>query len=69
MKETSQAQLLRKIAKLETLNDQIAAELRYLDQLARSLGFQEGLKTLKEAALEMLKEGRSNPKDGANPQG
>lgn len=68
MKETSQSQLLRKIAKLETINDQITAELRYLDQLARSLGFQEGLKTLKEAALEMLEEG-SNPEGGANPQG
>lgn len=67
MKETSQTQLLRKIAKLETVNDQITAELRYLDQLARSLGFQEGLKTLKEAAQEMLQDG-TTPGDSANPQ-
>ena len=44
----------KKIAKLETINDQLAAEISYLDQLARALGFAEGLKTLKSAALEML---------------
>lgn len=49
-----QKDLLKKIAKLETINDQIVAELNYLDQLARQLGFIEGLKTLKAAALEML---------------
>ncbi len=46
--------LLKKIAKLETINDQLAAELNYLEQLAKALGFAEGLKTLKAAALEML---------------
>jgi hypothetical protein len=46
--------LTKKLAKLETINDQLAAEISYLDQLARSLGFAEGLKTLKSAALEML---------------
>ncbi len=46
--------LLRKIAKLETVNDQLVAELHYLEQLTRALGFAEGLKTLKAAALEML---------------
>jgi hypothetical protein len=46
--------LLKKIAKLETVNDQLAAELNYLERLARALGFAEGLKTLKAAALEML---------------
>jgi hypothetical protein len=46
--------LLKKIAKLESQNDQLAAELHYLEHLARALGFAEGLKTLKAAALEML---------------
>ena len=46
--------LVKKLAKLETINDQLAAEIHYLDQLARALGFAEGLKTLKSAALEML---------------
>lgn len=46
--------LLKKIAKLETVNDQLSAELHYLEKLTRSLGFAEGLKTLKAAALDML---------------
>ncbi|HSX26079.1 MAG TPA: hypothetical protein VLE89_03625 [Chlamydiales bacterium] len=45
---------MKKIAKLETINDQLAAEIHYLEHLARALGFAEGLKTLKAAALEML---------------
>ena len=62
--------LLKKIAKLETINDQLAAELNYLEHLARALGFAEGLKTLKAAALEMIEtehkkeiktEGETNP--------
>ncbi len=46
--------LLKKLAKLETANDQLAAEIHYLEKLTRSLGFAEGLKTLKAAAIEML---------------
>jgi hypothetical protein len=46
--------LFKKLAKLETINDQLSAEISYLDQLSRSLGFADGLKTLKSAALEML---------------
>lgn len=46
--------LLKKIAKLETINDQITAELAFLEHLAKALGFAEGLKTLKAAAIEML---------------
>ncbi len=43
-----------RLAQLESLNDQLVAELRYLDQLARAVGFENGLETLKEAALEIL---------------
>ena len=60
--------LLKKLAKLESINDQLAAELHYLEHLARALGFAEGLKTLKAAALEMLeseqKKGVKTDKDG-----
>lgn len=49
-----QKDLLKKIAKLESINDQLTAELNYLDSLTKALGFAEGLKTLKSAALEML---------------
>lgn len=47
-------ELTKKIAKLESINDQLAAEFRSLDEIARKLGFSEGLKTLKESALELL---------------
>lgn len=62
--------LLKKLAKLESINDQLSAEIHYLEKLTRALGFAEGLKTLKAAALEMLetdqkkglkKEGGANP--------
>ncbi|MBS0625066.1 MAG: hypothetical protein JSS32_03360 [Verrucomicrobia bacterium] len=62
--------LVRKIAKLESINDQLAAEINYLEKLARALGFAEGLKTLKEAALEMLEQDQRKTvkkEDEANP--
>ena len=46
--------LERKVAKLESLCDQLQAERSYLNQILKEIGFEEGLKTLKEAALEML---------------
>lgn len=47
-------ELLKRVSELESMNDQLASELRYLDQLLREVGFEEGLKTLKMAAEEML---------------
>lgn len=58
--------LLKKIAKLETINDQLTAELHYLEHLARALGFAEGLKTLKAAAIEMLE---TDPKKEVKTEG
>jgi hypothetical protein len=49
-----QNDLMKKMAKLESINDQLVAELRFLDEIARKLGFSDGLKTLKEAALELI---------------
>ncbi len=46
--------LLKKISELESLNDQLQSEIRYLDDLLKEVGFEEGLKTLKEAAQEMI---------------
>jgi hypothetical protein len=54
--------LLNKIAKLESINDQLSSELNYLEKLTKSLGFSEGLKTLKAAALEMLEEDKKKNK-------
>ena len=52
----NEKRLIERIAKLESINDQLAAELQYLEKLTRALGFAEGLKTLKEAAQEMLEQ-------------
>ena len=46
--------LLKKIAKLESLCDQLQSEMNYLNQILIEVGFEEGLKTLKAAALELL---------------
>lgn len=55
--------LIKKIARLESLNDQLASELQYLNSISKKLGFQEGLKTLKEAAKELLEEQASEDLD------
>jgi hypothetical protein len=46
----------KKLAELESINDQLSAEIKYLDQLLKQVGFDEGLKTLKSAAQELLDE-------------
>ena len=57
--------LQRKIAKLESLYDQLQSEMNYLDNLLKEVGFEEGLKTLKEAAIE-LKEKKKNSDNSKN---
>jgi cell division protein FtsB len=61
--------LHKKLAKLETMNDQLAAEIQYLESLTRALGFVDGLKTLKAAAKDMLESDHKKLKTegGANP--
>ena len=44
----------KKIAGLESLNDQLQAEFNNLDLVLKELGFEKGILTLKEAAKEML---------------
>jgi len=51
-------QMLKKISELESINDQLQTEIRYLDQLLRGIGFEEGLKTLKFAAQELVEQDR-----------
>ena len=48
--------LVQKVAKLESVNDQLASEIRELDRLARNLGFSDGIETLKAAAVELIEE-------------
>ena len=47
-------ELEKKIAKLESINDQLQTEFNQLDKVLKKLGFEEGILTLKEAAAEML---------------
>lgn len=53
----TKAQLLKKIAVLETINDQLSTEVQYVDRLMRNLGFSEGLATVKLSAQEIINNG------------
>jgi hypothetical protein len=46
-------QLEERISQLEFQNDQLAAELEYMDTLLRSVGFENGLVSVKAAACEL----------------
>jgi hypothetical protein len=52
-------ELLKKISELESINDQLISEIRYLDKLLKQVGFEEGLKTLKFAAKELLEQDKN----------
>ena len=54
-------QLIKRISELESINDQLISEIRFLDSLLRKIGFDEGLKTLKFAAQEILEQDKMNP--------
>ncbi len=43
-------ELLRKLAQLETKEDYLQAELDYLNELLKKVGFERGILTLKAAA-------------------
>ena len=45
--------LTEKLAKLEFQNDQLVAELEYVDSLLRAVGFTDGLASVKAAAREL----------------
>jgi len=48
--------LNEKVAQLEFVNDQVVAELQSTDKLLRSIGFSEGLKSVKVAAQEIFEQ-------------
>lgn len=52
--------LLKKLSELESINDQLVAEIRYLDDLLKKIGFEKGLITLKFAAKELLEHDKGN---------
>lgn len=45
--------LEKKLARLESVNDQLAAELDYIDRLMRLIGFSNGIHTIKATAAEI----------------
>jgi hypothetical protein len=53
----TKAQLLKKIAYLESVNDQLSTEVSYVDQLMRLIGFSEGLRGVKATAEEVIEKG------------
>lgn len=46
--------LEKKLAKIESLYDQLLADVDNLNQLLMQLGFEEGIVTLRQAAKELL---------------
>lgn len=53
----TKAQLMRKIAILESVNDQLKTEVDNIDNLMRLLGFSEGLESVKRSAKEIIDNG------------
>ena len=49
-------QLRQRLAHLESVNDQLATELSYVDTLMRKLGFSDGIETVKASAEELMEE-------------
>ncbi len=62
-RDLEKEKLLKKISELESLNDQLISELRFLNDLLRKVGFEEGLKTLKSAAEDLIEQDRTNFED------
>jgi len=56
-KKSNKENLLKKLAKMEFINDQLLAELAYIDQLMRHVGFTDGLESLKSTAKELYENG------------
>ncbi|KIC76863.1 hypothetical protein DB41_EC00110 [Neochlamydia sp. TUME1] len=53
----TKAELIKKIAVLESVNDQIYSELYEVDRLMRLVGFEGGLETVKLTAQEIYQSG------------
>lgn len=49
--------LMKKIARLESLNDLLSAEVSHIDLLMKMVGFTGGLETVKATAEEMIRRG------------
>ena len=59
----NKTQMSKKIIRLESLHDELQAEIAYIDNLLRSVGFPQGLASAKEIALELIKKPNPQQKD------
>ena len=59
----TKAELQKKIAMLESVNDQMYSELCEIDQLMRLVGFENGIETVKMTAQELYKSERVDSSD------
>ena len=50
-------ELMKKIAMLESLNDQLCTEVMNIDLLMKMVGFASGIETIKATAREMIARG------------
>ena len=50
-------ELMKKIALLESLNDQLCTEVSHVDLLMKMVGFAGGIETIKATAKEMIARG------------
>jgi len=59
----TKTQLLKKIAYLESINDQLVTEVSYVDKLMRLIGFAAGLEGVKATAKEIIDKGYVEAED------
>lgn len=53
--------VIKRIAQLEFVHDQLSSEILSLDRLLRSVGFPEGMRSAKEVAREIIEaEGKAD---------
>lgn len=53
--------IIKRIAQLEFVHDQLSSEILHLDRLLRSVGFPEGIRSAKEVAREIIEaEGKAD---------
>ncbi len=57
----TKSQMMKKIARLESLNDHLYAEVNYVDTLMRMVGFSGGIETVKATAQEIIEKGLTEP--------
>lgn len=62
----TKVEMLKKIAYLESVNDQLSTEVVYVDHLMRLIGFSEGLRTVKATAKEIIDKGINIEGSGKN---